>query len=50
MELILVACGTFFLCWILDKGFTKMFRNKPQHQSGMAVRLNKQAQVWCCLS
>ena len=41
MELILVACGTFFLCWILDKGFTKMFRNKPQHQSGMAVRLNK---------
>lgn len=41
MELIVVACGTFLLCWLLDKGFIKAFRNKPQHQSGMSVRLNK---------
>ena len=41
MAIILVAAGTFFLCWLLDKGFQKAFRSAPQHMSGKSVRLNK---------
>lgn len=41
MEIILVAAGTFLLCWLLDKGFQKAFRSAPQHMSGKSVRLNK---------
>lgn len=41
MEMILVAAGTFLLCWLLDKGFQKAFRSAPQHLSGKSVRLNK---------
>jgi len=41
MEIILVVAGTFLLCWLLDRGFQKLFRNAPQHISGKAVRLNK---------
>ncbi|MBO5952981.1 MAG: hypothetical protein J6Q53_02505 [Oscillospiraceae bacterium] len=41
MEFILVAAGTFLLCWLADKGFQKLFRSRPQHRSGKAVRLNK---------
>ncbi len=37
----LVAAGTFLLCFLADKGFTKKFRSKPQHKSGRAVRLNR---------
>lgn len=41
MEVILVVAGTFLLCWLCDKGFTKLFRNKPQHKNGAQLRLNK---------
>ena len=41
MEIFLVAGGTLLLCWLVDKGFTKLFRSKPQHESGKSVRLNK---------
>ena len=41
MEFTLVAGGTLLLCWLFDKGFTKIFRGKPQHESGKSVRLNK---------
>lgn len=41
MEVILLIGITFLLCWLIDKGFTKIFRSKPQHVSGKAVRLNK---------
>ena len=41
MAIILVAAGTFLLCWLLDKGFQKVFRSAPQHMSGKSVRLNK---------
>ena len=27
--------------WLIDQGFTKLFRNQAQHKSGQAVRLNK---------
>lgn len=41
MPIILVVLGTFALCFAVDKGFTKVFRGKEQHKSGLSVRLNK---------
>lgn len=41
LAMIAVAAITFGVCYLLDKGFAKTFRNKAQHRSGMAVRLNK---------
>lgn len=41
MEILLVAVVTFLLCFLLDKGFTKLFRSAPQHRSGQSVRLNQ---------
>lgn len=41
MEIILVACAVFAICFLLDKVFTKVFRSKVQHNSGLSVRVNK---------
>lgn len=41
MNFILVAGGTLLLCWLIDKGFTKLFRSKPQHKSGKSVRVSR---------
>lgn len=41
MAVVLVIAGTLLLCWLIDKGFEKVFRGKPQHVSGKSVRLNK---------
>ena len=38
---IIVVAGTFGLCFLLDRGFQKNFRNKSQHRSGLSVRLNR---------
>lgn len=38
---LLVAGASFGLCYLLDKGFTKAFRSKAQHRSGMAIRQSK---------
>ncbi len=39
---LLILCGLVFLvCFLLDKGFSKLFRGKQQHRSGLAVKLNK---------
>lgn len=43
---ILIAAVTFGICYLFDKGYTNTFRNKVQHHSGLAVRLNKQYAVW----
>lgn len=40
MQMLLVAGVTLFLCYLVDKLFTKLFRSRPQHLSGKAVRLN----------
>ena len=40
--IILVVGIVFGLCYLVDKGFTKAFRNKAQHLSGLSVRLKKQ--------
>ena len=44
MELIavaIIAAVVFGLCFLVDKGFTRIFRGQQQHHSGTAVRLNK---------
>lgn len=38
---IVLAALIFGLCFLVDKGFSKVFRSKKEHQSGLAVRLNK---------
>lgn len=37
----IVAAAVFGICFLVDKGFTKVFRNQQQHHSGLAVRLSK---------
>ena len=39
--MILIIAGVFLLCYLVDKGFTKLFRSKVQHKSGKSVRLSK---------
>ena len=41
VAVIIVAALVFGVCFLVDKGFTKLFRNQQQHHSGTAVRLNK---------
>lgn len=39
---ILIICAVVFgVCYLVDKGFTKLFRSQAQHFSGKAVRLSK---------
>ena len=40
-SIILVIAVVFGLCYLVDKGFTKVFRGTVQHQSGKSVRLSK---------
>ena len=41
MLYILVIAATFGVMFLLDKGLTKLLRNREQHHSGTAVRLKK---------
>lgn len=43
---LLIAAAVFGVCYLVDKGFTKAFRGKAQHRSGMAVRANKRFGVF----
>ena len=38
---LLIAAAVFGICYAVDKGFTKLFRSKAQHMSGLAVRAPK---------
>ena len=38
---ILLAGAIFGICYMVDKSFTKAFRSKAQHRSGLAVRVSK---------
>lgn len=42
---IIVAALTFGVCYLFDKGYASVFRNKVQHRTGLAVRLNKRYAV-----
>ena len=39
--IIIIMALVFGLCFLVDKGFTKLFRGKAEHMSGKSVRLNK---------
>ena len=41
MGMILLGGMVFGLCFLVDKGFQKLFRNRKQHRSGKSVRLNR---------
>ena len=43
---LLIAALTFGVCYLFDKGYTNIFRNKIQHYSGLAVRINKRYAVF----
>lgn len=38
---LLIAALTFGACFLVDKGYAKLFRNRQQHQSGLSVRVSK---------
>ena len=41
VALIILCAVVFGICFLVDKGFTKLFRSRRQHRSGKSVRLNK---------
>lgn len=41
MDALLIAAAVFGVCFLVDKLFAKLFRNRQQHKSGLSVRLNK---------
>ena len=41
IAVILLAAVAFGVFWLIDKGFTRLFRNQAQHKSGLSIRLNK---------
>ena len=44
--ILLIAAAIFGLCYLVDKAFTRAFRSKAQHRSGMAVRANKRSGIF----
>ena len=38
---LLIAAAIFGVCYLADKSFTRLFRSKAQHRSGLAVRASK---------
>ena len=41
ISVLLVAAVVFSICFLADKGFSKLFRGQAQHQSGLSVRPSK---------
>ena len=41
IALLIVILAVFGICYLVDKGFAKLFRGRVQHLSGLSVRLNK---------
>lgn len=41
IPVIITAALTFGVLFLIDKGFTRVFRGQPQHKSGLSVRLPK---------
>ncbi len=41
IPVLIIAALTFGVCFLVDKGFSKKFRNKDQHKTGLSVRLSK---------
>lgn len=43
--ILLVAAVVFGLCYLFDKGYARLFRNRVQHRTGLAVHLNQRYAV-----
>lgn len=41
IAIVIIAAVTFGGCFLVDKGFQKLFRGEAQHASGLSVRHNK---------
>ena len=41
MYILLIGAATLALCFLIDKGFTAVFRGKSQHRTGLSVRLSQ---------
>ena len=41
LSTLMVMAVVFGICYLADKGFTKLFRSQVQHRSGLSVRPNK---------
>lgn len=39
--IILIGAATVGVCFLVDKGFTRIFRSKAQHKTGLSVRLSQ---------
>lgn len=46
IPLLMFAGLIFGLCYLVDKGFSRKFRSKAQHRSGLSVRVNKRYGVF----
>ena len=46
IPILLIAAIIFGICYLVDKAFSKLFRSKAQHRSGLAVRANKRYGVF----
>jgi hypothetical protein len=45
--IILVVCALVFgICYLVDKGYTNIFRGQAQHKTGLSVRLSKHYAVF----
>ena len=38
---LVIGALTFGVCYLLDRGYTRLFRSKVQHRSGLSVRVSK---------
>ena len=45
MAYLILAALVFAVCYGVDKGFSRLFRNRKEHQSGMAVKPGKRTAV-----
>ena len=43
---LILAALVFGVCFLVDKGFSKVFRNRKEHRSGLAVKQNKRAALF----
>ena len=41
VTIVIAAALTFGICYFADKGFTRLFRSKTQHTTGLQVRVSK---------
>ena len=38
---LVIGALTFGVCYLLDRGYTRLFRSKQQHRTGLSVRVSK---------